>query len=149
MPARSWSRPADTTASSNLNADSRTVKTLMTMAAELEEAPPEVPPLVVVEIQDTQHIDTLRALYQGPMEIIASDEVINRLMVRSVRHSGLSHVYAEFLSDTSGSQIYIREESQLTRGLYPGIGLRLSQRHTSRIGAATGRRLPGAAESAQ
>jgi len=105
---------ADTTASSNLDADSRTVKTLMTMAAELEEAPPEELPLVVVEIQDTQHIDTLRALYQGPMEIIAGDEVINRLMVRSVRRPGLSHVYGEFLSDTSGSQIYVREESQLT-----------------------------------
>jgi hypothetical protein len=86
----------------------------MTMAAEIENAPPEEPPLVVVEIQDTQHIDTLRALYQGPMEIIAGDEVINRLMVGSVRHPGLSHVYAEFLSDTSGSQIYVREESHLT-----------------------------------
>ena len=105
---------ADTTASSNLDADSRTVKTLMTMAAELEEAPPEELPLVVVEIQDTQHIDMLCALYQGPMEIIAGDEVINRLTVQSVRHPGLSHVYAEFLSDTSGSQIYVREASQLT-----------------------------------
>ena len=105
---------ADTTASSNLDADSRTVKTLMTMAAELEEAPPEELPLVVVEIQDTQHIDMLRALYQGPMEIIAGDEVINRLTVQSVRHPGLSHVYAEFLSDTSGSQVYVREASQLT-----------------------------------
>ena len=132
---------ADTTASSNLDADSRTVKTLMTMAAELEEAPPEELPLVVVEIQDTQHVDMLHALYQGPMEIIAGDEVINRLTVQSVRHPGLSHVYAEFLSDTSGSQIYVREASQLTGASIPGVGLRLSQRHTSRPGATPGRRL--------
>ena len=104
---------ADTTTSSNLDADSRTSKTLMTLAAELEETLPEEAPLIVAEIQETQHIDTLRALYPGPMEIIAGDEVINRLMVQSVRHPGLSHVYAEFLSDSSGSHIYVRKESQL------------------------------------
>ncbi len=104
---------ADTTTSSNLDADSRTSKTLMTLAAELEETLPEEAPLIVAEIQETQYIETLRALYPGPMEIIAGDEVINRLMVQSVRHPGLSHVYAEFLSDSSGSHIYVRKEPQL------------------------------------
>ena len=103
---------ADTTASSTLDADTHTVKTLMTMGAALEEAPPEELPLVVAEIQDTRYISTLRALYPGPMEIIAGDEVISRLMVQNVRHPGLSHVFGE-LSDVSGSQIYVREESQL------------------------------------
>jgi hypothetical protein len=103
---------ADTTVSSTLDADTHTVKTLMTMGAALEDAPPEELPLVVAEIQDTRYICTLRALYQGPMEIIAGDEVISRLMVQNVRHPGLSHVYSE-LSDVSGSQIYVREESQL------------------------------------
>ena len=104
---------ADTTASSTLDADTRTVKTLMTMGAALEEAPPENPPLVVAELQDTRHAGTLRALYPGPMEIIAGDEVISRLVVQTVRHPGLSHVYAEFVSDVSGSQIYVREGPQL------------------------------------
>jgi Trk K+ transport system NAD-binding subunit len=103
---------ADTTVSSTLNADTHTVKTLMTMGAALEDMPPEELPLVVAEIQDTRYISTLRALYRGPMEIIAGDEVISRLMAHNVRHPGLSHVYGE-LSDVSGSQIYVREESQL------------------------------------
>jgi len=103
---------ADTTVSSTLDADTHTVKTLMTMGAALEDMPPEELPLVVVEIQDTRYISTLRALYRGPMEIIAGDEVISRLMAQNVRHPGLSHVYGE-LSDVSGSQIYVREESQL------------------------------------
>jgi len=103
---------ADTTASSTLDADTNTVKTLMTVGAALEQAPPEELPLVVAEIQDTRYIGTLRALYPGPMEIVAGDEVISRLMVQNVRHPGLSHVYGE-LSDVSGSQIYVREESQL------------------------------------
>jgi Trk K+ transport system NAD-binding subunit len=103
---------ADTTASSTLDADANTVKTLMTMGAALEQAPPEELPLVVAEIQDTRYIDTLRALYPGPMEIIAGDEVICRLMVQNVRHPGLSHVFSE-MADVSGNQIYVREESQL------------------------------------
>ncbi len=86
----------------------------MTMGAALEETPPEEPPLVVVELQDTRHASTLRSLYPGPMEIIAGDEVISRLLVQNVRQPGLSHVYAEFVSDVSGSQIYVREEPQLT-----------------------------------
>ncbi len=104
---------ADTSASSTLDADTRTVKALMTMAAALEEAPPEEPPLVVAELQDMRHAGTLRTLYPGPMEIIAGDEVISRLLVQNVRHPGLSHVYDEFLSDVSGSQIYVREGPQL------------------------------------
>ncbi len=104
---------ADTTASNPVDADTRTVKTLMTMAAALEEEPPEEPPVVVVELQDPRHTRTLRALYKGPMEIIAGDEIIARLMVQSVRHPGLSHVFAEFTTDVSGSQIYVREEPEL------------------------------------
>ena len=49
----------------------------------------------------------------GPMKIVAGDEVISRLLVQNVRHPGLSHVYGEFLSDVSGSQIYVRHEPQL------------------------------------
>jgi hypothetical protein len=104
---------ADTTAGSTLDADTRTVKTLMTMGAALAEAAPEEPPLVVAELQDMRHARTLRTLYPGPMEIVAGDEVISRLLVQNVRHPGLSHVYGEFLSDVSGSQIYVREGPQL------------------------------------
>jgi Trk K+ transport system NAD-binding subunit len=104
---------ADTTASSTLDADTRTVKALMTMGAALAETPPEQPPLVVAELQEMRHAGTLRALYPGPMEIVAGDEVISRLIVQNVRHPGLSHVYAEFVSDVSRSQIYVREGPEL------------------------------------
>jgi len=105
---------ADTTGSSAMDADTHTVKTLMTLGAALDEAPPEEPPLVVAELQDPRHTGTLRALYGGPMEIITGDEIIARLMVQTVRHPGLSHVYAQFLTDVGGSQIYVREEPELT-----------------------------------
>jgi Trk K+ transport system NAD-binding subunit len=104
---------ADTTTSNALDADTRTVKTLMTIGAALQQAPSEELPLVVVEIQDKRHIDTLRTLYHGPMEIVSGDDVLSRLMVQTVRHPGLSHVYAKFQTDLGGSAIYVREEPQL------------------------------------
>ncbi len=104
---------ADTTAGSAMDADSRTVKTLMTLSAALEEYGTEEPPLVVAELQDPRYFDTLRALHGGPMEVIAGDEIIARLMVQAVRYPGLSYVFAEFLSDFRGSQIYVREEPAL------------------------------------
>ncbi len=103
----------DTTAGSLLDADTRTVKTLMTMGAALDGAPAGEQPLVVVEVQEMRHAETLRALYSGPMEIIAAAELISGMVVQNLRHPGLSHVYAEFLSDTQGSQIYVRDEPQL------------------------------------
>ena len=102
----------DATVNSTLDADTYTVKTLMTIGDSLADTPPEDLPLVVGEIQDTSYIAMLRALYQGPLEIIAGDEVISRLIVQNVRHPGLSHVYGK-LSDGNSSQIYVREEPQL------------------------------------
>jgi uncharacterized membrane protein len=103
----------DTSAGSALDADAQTVKTLMTMGAALAEAPADELPLMVVEIQDSRYIAGLRALYPGPLEVIAGDEVIVQLMVQTLRHPGLSHVYDELLSDRAGSQIYVRDESGL------------------------------------
>ena len=104
---------ADTAAGNALDADARSVKTLMTIGAALAEEPPDEPPLMVMEVQDTRHAAALRALYPGPLEIVAGDDVLVQLMVQSVRQPGLSHVYQEFLSDARGSQIYVREQPQL------------------------------------
>jgi len=35
-------------------------------------------------------------------------------MVQTVHHPGLSHVYDQFPTDFSGSQIYVREEEEFT-----------------------------------
>jgi len=104
---------ADATASS-MDADTRAVKTLMTLGAALEDVPPKKLPLVVAELQDPNHSEILRALYGGPMEIIAGDEIFAGLMIQTIRHPGLSYVYAQFLSDSKSSQIYVRREPGLT-----------------------------------
>jgi hypothetical protein len=102
----------DISSTDTMDADSRTVKTLMTLDAAFEEQPPEELPLVVVELQDPRHAETLRSLYAGPMDIITGDEIIARLMVQAVRHPGLSYLYSQFLTDSSGSQIYVHEEAE-------------------------------------
>lgn len=105
--------PAADSAASAMDADMYTVKILRTIGAALETQPPQESPLVVAEIRDTRYISALHTFYQGPMEIIAGDELISRLMAQNVRHPGLSHVYAELLSDLSGSQVYVREHPQI------------------------------------
>jgi hypothetical protein len=104
---------ADIAAGSALDADARSVKTLMTIGAALAEDPPEQPPLVVMEVQDMRHAAGLRALYPGPLEILAGDDVLVRLLAQSIRQPGLSHVYQELLSDVGGPQVYVREQPQL------------------------------------
>jgi len=105
---------ADTVAGTTLDADARSVKTLLMMGAALAERPAEVPPpLMVMELQNSCHAPWVRGLYAGPMEIIAGDNVLVQVMAQSLRHPGLSHVYEELLSDRHGSQIYVREEEAL------------------------------------
>ena len=104
---------ADTYVTSAMDADTRTVKTLMSLDALLGTETPEVNPLVVVELQDLRHYQTLRALYKGPMEIVAGDEIVARFIVQTVRYPGLSHVYARLLSDIGGSELYTFQDPQL------------------------------------
>ena len=81
---------ADINGANTMDADSRTVKTLMTLGSALEKQSPDELPLVVVELQNPRHAETLRVLYSGPMDIITGDEIVARLMVQTVRHPGLS-----------------------------------------------------------
>ena len=105
---------ADAITTGPIHADARTMKTLMTLGAALAEAPAEEAPIVVAEIQDSRQTRRARALFKGPLEIVAGDEVISRLMVQNVRNPGLSQVYAQLLTDAGGtSQIYVRDGSEL------------------------------------
>lgn len=97
---------ADTPSTSAMDADTRTVKTLMSLDASLESEAFGDHPLVVAELRDPRNRQTLKALYKGPMEIIAGDEIIARIIAQSVRHPGLSHVYAQLLSDADGNDLY-------------------------------------------
>ena len=104
---------ADAVDAGSIEADARTVKALMTLGAALDQQADEELPIVIVEMQDFSLASRMHTLYRGPLEIIAGDQVINRLVAQNVRHPGLSQIYDELLSDKTGSQIYVRDGSSL------------------------------------
>lgn len=93
-------------------ADTRAIKTLLSMTNQAQSHENEELPLAVVEIFDARKIRVARRAYAGPIEILASDAIIGRLLAQNVRHNGLSHVYGELLTHGHGNEIYIRQCAQ-------------------------------------
>lgn len=92
--------------------DNRTVKTLLSIGR--HQADRETSrPLVVSELFDDRKVQLARKAYGGPIELLASDAVICRLIAQTVRHPGLSHVFNEFMVHGAGSEIYVRHFPQL------------------------------------
>jgi ion channel POLLUX/CASTOR len=89
-------------------ADTRTVKTLLSMTSHPQLDDVAALPLAVVEIFDARRTGIARSAYGGPIEILASDAIVGRLIAQNVRHPGLSHVYGELLTHGRGNEIYVR-----------------------------------------
>jgi ion channel POLLUX/CASTOR len=94
-------------------ADTRTIKTLLSMTGHPQLDDVGRLPLVVAEIFDSRRIDIALRAYAGPVEILASDAIISRLIAQTVRHPGLSHVYGEILTHGRGNEVYVREANEL------------------------------------
>ncbi len=93
--------------------DTRTIKSLLTMANYREEHGSDRRPLVVAELIDGRKSGIARTAFGSDMELVASDEVISRLMAQNIRHAGLSRVYTELLTHSLGNAIYVRELPRL------------------------------------
>jgi ion channel POLLUX/CASTOR len=94
-------------------ADSRAIKTLLSMTNHPASRDAATLPLAVVEIFDSRKLDVAERAYGGPVEVLASDAIISRLLAQNVRHPGLSTVYGELLTHGRGSEIYIRDCEEL------------------------------------
>jgi ion channel POLLUX/CASTOR len=89
--------------------DARTVKTLLSIS-EAARGAAMAPPYLVAEIFDVRKLALARRAYGGPLELVASDAAIARLLAQNVRHPGLSLVYRELLSqEGEGNEIYLPE----------------------------------------
>ncbi|HEX2167420.1 MAG TPA: hypothetical protein VHG09_09350 [Longimicrobiales bacterium] len=93
-------------------ADTRTIKTLLTMANHPSSEGSALP-LVVAEIFDSRKISIARRAYSGPIEVLASDSIISRLLAQNVRHPGLSYVFGELLTHGRGNEIYLKDAGEL------------------------------------
>ena len=90
------------------NADTRTIKTLLSMSNHPMRRGHHELPLAVVELFDSRKTELARGAYAGPVEVLAGDAVVSRLIAQNVRHPGLSHVYRELLTHGDGTEIYVR-----------------------------------------
>jgi ion channel POLLUX/CASTOR len=93
--------------------DERTMKILLSISAAARTRGVGSAPMVVAELVDGRKEALARRAYGGPIEILASDRLISRLIAQSVRHPGLSVAYAELLSHAEGNEIYVRECPEL------------------------------------
>ena len=87
--------------------DVETVKALLSIAAQARHFGSSLP-FVVAEIQDMRKLPVIERAYPGPVEVVAGDATISRLMVQNVLHHGLSEVYNELLTAGEGNEIFVR-----------------------------------------
>jgi hypothetical protein len=100
---------ADVSPSTAANPDTYAIKTLLSLASFVGDRDYASAPLVVAEILDARKMITARRAYPGPLELVATNQLISRLVAQNIRHPGLADVYASLLAMGEGSEIYARE----------------------------------------
>ena len=96
--------------------DNSAIKTILSISQSLKFLDSDQsPPLLVTELYDARK--TLIALhsYRGPIEVIAGDQVVSRMVAQMARRPRISHVYRELLTHDLGNEIHARScpESQV------------------------------------
>lgn len=116
LPAPAYDTPG-------VNPDTETIKILLSLSSlgdhehEHEHEHPHPLPLVVAELLDARRLVTARRAYPGPLEVIKSQSLVASLMCQTIRHPGLSHVFAGLLAYGDDSEIYVRGAPASLAGL--------------------------------
>lgn len=92
-------------------ADTMAIKILLSISRHSAERDEEARPLVVAEIVDGRKAAVAEQAYGGPVQVVASDLLVARVIAQNVRHPGLSHVASELLTHSHGNEIFVREPS--------------------------------------
>lgn len=95
-----------------LDPDVETIRALLSMDARAA-ASGGNPPRVVAEVQDARRMDMVRRAYAGPLEIVASDRTVSRLMMQTLLHPGLAEFLREALSSLEGNEFHLRPAGRL------------------------------------
>lgn len=66
------------------------------------------PPRVVAELFDRRMIDVAEAAYEGQVQVVCSDQLISRVIARSIENPGLSVVISELFTHDIGNEAYVR-----------------------------------------
>ncbi len=101
--------------------DANTVKILLSISRHGRDDARALP-LAVAEISDPRRTSLAHDAYRGPLEVVAGDAIVARIVAQCVRHPGLSDVYSQILTHTEGSEIHLRDFPSLVgrrlRGLH-------------------------------
>ncbi len=90
--------------------DNAAIKTILSISHSLRlSAAHRKPPLLVAELYDARKIPVALKSYGGPIEVVAGDEVVSRLLAQMVHHRQISLVYRELLSHALGNEIFARD----------------------------------------
>jgi hypothetical protein len=93
----------------SVSADVETFKILLSLNDQATKNTEQRLPYVVAEIQDKRKKAIATQAYSGPLELIAGDTIISRLVAQNIRQEGLSEVYKELLTLHLNNNIFIRE----------------------------------------
>ena len=93
--------------------DARTIKTLLSIARHSRDLPKEELPLVVTEIFDSRKVSVAKHAYAGPLEVVATDQLVGRLLALTVLYPHMSRVFEEMLVYGDGSELHVREVPEL------------------------------------
>ncbi len=94
----------------NANPDPEVIKTILALTNNPDRRPE--PYHIVAEIADPRNLEVARMVGKDEVQLIATGELISRIIVQTSRQSGLSVVYTELL-DFGGDEIYFTEEPKL------------------------------------
>lgn len=91
------------------HSDNTVLKTILSISNSLRYAEgTERPPLLVAELYDARKLPVALHSYRGPIEVVAGDEVISRMIAQMVRHPRIGHVYRELLTHGVGNEFFAR-----------------------------------------
>ncbi len=93
--------------------DTHTIKVLLSMSNHPTLSAIDELPLAVAEVLDPRKVELAKAAYRGPLEVLAADAVISRLVAQNIRHEGLSQTYTELLTHREGNEPFVRDEPAL------------------------------------
>jgi ion channel POLLUX/CASTOR len=88
--------------------DGRTIKALLATSSSSRALNAAQLPLVVAEIADMRRASVAERAYGGPIEVLATDALVARLLVQTIREPGVSSVYEELLAPAGTNEIYVR-----------------------------------------
>jgi len=88
--------------------DANTVKILLSISRHGRDDPRTLP-LAVAEISDPLRTSLAQDAYRGPLEVIAGDAIVARIVAQCVRHPGLSDVYSQILTHSVGNEVHLRD----------------------------------------